>query len=301
MLAFITTLRHPRNSADYARVETLLRDTLRSVTRQACDDYVVIVVGNRRPSFPLPPRTHFVEVDFPAPSPRGGPQTGMPPIIWDKGTKATVGLIAARDHGPDYVMFVDADDFVHRDLAGFCRDHPGRDGWVVKRGWMYSQTRNAYAPKWKLFRICGSTYIVPLQAYAIPGHLTVRATQQEIVDAVGDLFENVLGEHRYALEWWRDRGVNLRPLPFRGTVYQVDTGENHSGNVLLGPGMPYHRRLARDFGIRSTKGPASTLWTSIGPAALRPDMRLPARPAFLRSKTSYLAEYRPPNRDCESA
>lgn len=301
MLAFITTLRHPHNSADYARVETLLRDTLGSLTRQVCDEYVVIVVGNRRPTFPLPARTHFVEVDFPPPSPRAGPQTGMPSVIWDKGTKATIGLIAAREFGPDYVMFVDADDFVHRDLAGFCRDHPGQHGWVVRRGWMYSRTRNAYAPKWKLFRICGSTYIVPPAAYAIPEVLTVHAAQQQIVDAVGELFENVLGEHRYALEWWRERGVDLRPLPFRGTVYQVDTGENHSGNVLLGPGMPYHPRLARDFGIQPTKGRASTLWTSIGPAALRPDMRLPARPAFLRSKAGYLTDYRPPDPDRESA
>ncbi|MBO0676220.1 glycosyltransferase family 2 protein [Mycolicibacterium sp. S2-37] len=301
MLAFITTLRHPHNSADYGRVETLLQETLSSIGRQACNDYVVIIVGNRRPTFALPARTRFVQVEFPPPSPRGGPQTGMPPIVWDKGTKAAVGLVTAREFAPEYVMFVDADDFVHRDLAGFCRDHPGQPGWVVKRGWMYSRARNTYAPKWKLFRICGSTYILPLEAYAVPSELNAGASQHEIFEAVGELFENVLGEHRYALEWWRERGRELRPLPFRGTVYQVDTGENHSGNVLLGPGMPYHSRLARDFGIQASKGPASTVWSSIGPAALRPDMRLPARPAFLRSKTSYLADYTPPSRDCESA
>jgi hypothetical protein len=301
MLAFITTVRHPHNSADYDRVETLLQGTLASIARQACDDYVILVVGNRRPGFPLPARTHFIQVDYPPPSPRNGPQTGMPSVIWDKSTKATVGLVAARDFAPDYVMFVDADDFVHRDLAGFCRDHPGQPGWVVKRGWMYSRARNTYAPKWKLFRICGSTFIVPLEAYPVPAELTVDATQLEIFEAVGELFETVLGEHRYALEWWRQRGRALRPLPFRGTVYQVDTGENHSGNVLLGPGMPYQSRLARDFGIEATKGTASTVWSSIGPAALRPDWRLPARPAFLRSKASYLADYTPPDRDCESA
>ena len=301
MLAFVTTLRHPRNSADYERVESLLQETLASITRQTCDDYVILIVGNRRPRFPLPARTHFVEVDFPPPSPRSGPQTGLPPIIWDKGTKAAIGLVAAREFSPDYVMFVDADDFVHRGLAAFCRDHPGAPGWVIKRGWMYSRARNAYAPKWKLFRICGSTYIVPLDAFAVPAELTCGASQRDIFDSLGGLFETVLGEHRYALEYWREQGRELAPLPFRGTVYQVDTGENHSGNVLLGPGMPYHSRLARDFGIQASKGPASTVWSSIGPAALRPDMRLPARPAFLRSKASHLADYSPPTRDSESA
>ena len=68
MLAFITTLRHPHNSADYGHVEALLQDTLASLTQQTSDDYVVIIVGIRRPAFPLPERVVFVEVDFPPPS-----------------------------------------------------------------------------------------------------------------------------------------------------------------------------------------------------------------------------------------
>ena len=67
MLAFITTLRHPQNAANYDRVEALLQDTLASLTQQTCDDYLVIIVGVRRPAFPLPKRVIFVEVDFPPP------------------------------------------------------------------------------------------------------------------------------------------------------------------------------------------------------------------------------------------
>ena len=74
MLAFITTLRHPQNSADYGRVETLLHDTLASVTRQSSDDYRAIIVGNRRPAFPLPERAVFVEVNFAPPSEVKGPR-----------------------------------------------------------------------------------------------------------------------------------------------------------------------------------------------------------------------------------
>ena len=37
-------------------------------------------------------------------------------MIWDKGTKMAIALIAAREYGPEYVMPVDADDFVHREL-----------------------------------------------------------------------------------------------------------------------------------------------------------------------------------------
>jgi hypothetical protein len=72
MLAFITTLRHPHNSADYRHVESLLQGTLASLTQQSCDDYIVIIVGNRRPAFPLPKRAVFIEVDFPPPSDHKG-------------------------------------------------------------------------------------------------------------------------------------------------------------------------------------------------------------------------------------
>lgn len=63
-LAFVTTVRHPHNAADYAHVESLLRDTVASMVRQTCGEFVVVIVGNRRPTFALPARTTFVAVDF---------------------------------------------------------------------------------------------------------------------------------------------------------------------------------------------------------------------------------------------
>ena len=93
-LAFITPLRHPQNSADYGHVEALLKDTLESISRQTSDDFVAIVVGNRKPTFPLPRRTHFVHVDFPPPSALRGPCTGRLPSVWDKCT--SWGSVSSR-------------------------------------------------------------------------------------------------------------------------------------------------------------------------------------------------------------
>lgn len=289
-LAFITSLRHPQNSADYAQVESLLEDTLASVDRQTCDDYVVIVVGNRWPANPLPKRTHFVKVDFPPPSARRGPCTGRAPSIWDKSTKLGIGLIAARAFEPEYVMFADADDFVHRDLTSFAHHHSGHAGWVLKRGLIYSRRRNAYSLRRNLHRICGTSSIVPFDAYHVPSELTVSASQQQVACAFHSYAESVLGGHRYAFEWWADRGRHLQPLPFAGAVYHVDNGENHSGSQLIGPCLPYRSHLERDFGIRPSRGAASTLWSSVGPAAIKPDLR-PRRPFFLRQKANSLESY----------
>jgi hypothetical protein len=289
-LAFITSVRHPQNSSDYRHVETILNGTLESINRQTCGDYVVIVVGNRRPPFALSQKTNFGEVDFPPPSAVRGPCTGRMPSIWDKCTKLGVGLVAAREFAPDYVMIADADDFVHRDLASYTAENLGRPGWVIKRGLIYSQKRNAYGIRRNLNRICGSSHIVPYDAFNVPANLTVSASQQEVAQAFRDYAEPVLGGHRRALEWWAARGRQLEPLPFPGAVYHVDHGENHSGSQLAGPGLPYRPHLERDFGIRPSKGAASTIWSSIGPAAIKPDLR-PRRPFFLRPKASSLESY----------
>ncbi len=293
MLSFITTLRHPQNSADYGRVEALLQDTLASLYRQSCDDYMVIIVGNRRPAFPLPARATFVEVDFPPPSDLRGPQTGPASVIWDKGTKTAVGLIAARAFAPDYVMPVDADDFVHRDVAAYAHARPGRLGWVVTRGWVYSRDRNAYALRRKFFRICGTSFIVPFEAYEVPPDLGVSATQQQIAEAFGERLENIL-EHGYAYDWFSEHGRHLEPLPFMGAVYQVDTGENHSGNVLVGPALPYRSHLYRDFGIRPSRSTGATLWTALGAPAFAPKFQRPTSPGKT-VRTSYLDDYSPPS------
>jgi hypothetical protein len=210
MLAFITTLRHPQNSANYDRVEAQLQDTLASLTRQSSDDYVVILIGNRRPGFPLPERTVFVEVDFPPPSDHDGPHTGPAAGIWDKGTKNAIGLAAAREFAPEYVMFADADDFVHRNLAAFVHARPGRPGWAIDRGWMYSRARNAYKLRRNFYNICGTSFIMPFEAYEVPADLTVSATQREIAEAFGERLEHVL-EHGWAFDWWRKHGRCLPP------------------------------------------------------------------------------------------
>ena len=201
----------------------------------------------------------------------------------DKGTKNGVGLLAARELGADYVMFIDADDFVHRDLAAHVRDHSGSSGWVVRRGWIYSRDRNAYALRRRLFRICGTSFVLPLNAYGAPDHLSVSSSQDEIADAFGDdALEQVIGDHRYALEWWNKRGRKLESLPFAGAVYHVDTGENHWGSRLLGPGLPYGLFLGEDFGVvPPQKSRLSTWWSAVGAPALKPDLR-PRRPFFLK-------------------
>jgi hypothetical protein len=273
MLAFITTLRHPQNSNEYGQVERLLEDTLRSVAQQTSEEFIVIVVGNRRPSFELPAKTEFVQVDFPPPAPPTGAQTERAPFVWDKGTKLGIGLVAAARHEPTHVMIFDADDFVHRRLAATVAAEPDHGGWVIHDGWMYSRARNAYIAQPDFNRTCGTSFVVPIAAYEIPPSLRTDASQDEVAAAYGERLSSIMGAHRNAESWYRDHGRRLTPLPYRGAVYHVDTGENHSGKSLAGVARPYDARLARDFGIRPSRGRAATWWSAFHPVAVAVDAR----------------------------
>lgn len=285
MLAFVTSLRHPDNASDYDRVEELLRRTLRSIEQQTSDDYVVIVVGNRAPSFELPARTRFVYVDFPAAAEPTKREERWEAVIADKGSKLAVGLLAARAYSPDYVMVTDADDFVHRELVRWVGEQPeGSPGWYVADGWRYSALRGAGERIDDLYRVCGTCYIAPWSAYAVPDELPVSASQAEVWEAFGERARFILGKHRDAEKWFAEHGYPLERLPVPGSVYHVDTGENHSGKRIDGEARMMPRAAAREFGITHDHPLPVRWWRCQGLSLRRAIARRVRRVLRLRGK-----------------
>lgn len=268
MLLFVTSMRHPDNADDYSYNEKLLRQTLSSISQQTSEDYAVVVVGNQLPSFELPARVQFVETSFAPPARVNGPHADRSGFIRDKGSKIGLGLIAAQDLNPDWVMIFDADDFVHRDLAKFVESQPDGPGWVIEDGLIYSQARNGFRRQPSFHRTCGTSYIVPFDSYRVPTQLTANASQEEVVESFGEVLPNIIGAHRNAVAWHRDHGRILSRLPFVGAVYHVDTGENHSGKALAGVIRPWSATLERDFGVSSNASRVKTLASCIGPFAV---------------------------------
>ncbi len=248
MLAFITSLRHPDNARDYARNERLLQDTLNSIALQTSSEYIVVVVSNVALSFPLPDRVVSVVVDFPPPAP-AGTRASYPAVVWDKGTKLGIGLIAVREYTPDYVMITDADDFVHRDLVAFTSWHAGEPGWYISRGWRYSGKRNVYRSLRAFHLQCGTSYILPFAAYGVPDDATPDIGQGEVFDIFGDLLATILGSHMRVRQWANKHGYRLAPLPFRGAVHHVDTGENHSQGTFGGLARSATQEMWETYGM----------------------------------------------------
>lgn len=286
MIAFITSLRNPLNSDSYDRVEHLLQTTLNSVCSQLDEDFIVIVVGNRIPAFDLPEKVQFVQVDFPPPTMTVGPRTEIKPFVWDKGTKIGIGLIHARQFDPDYVMIFDADDFVSNRIAGFSNARKGRPGWVIDNGWMYSGARNVFRKIPRFNKTCGTCFILPFEAYGVPTSMRTDATQSEVAAGFGERLYRILGAHRDAFEWHADQGRHLEPLPFRGAIYHVDTGENHSGKSMEGFARPSTSTLRREFNVPDDSSFLVSLWRSVNVGGPRVILRKVA------GKLKYLARSR---------
>lgn len=268
MITFLASLRHPENSENYGEVLRLLRETLESVSNQDCEDFRIIVVGNETPTFQLPRRTRFIEVAFSPPRPVRGSQPGLSSFVIDKGTKVGVGLVAAMEEPPDQIMIFDADDFISSRVASFTASQDPYTGWFVEQGWKYSAARGAKQPLSNFNRICGTSIIAPFSAFEVPAGLHLGSSQADVIEAFGDRLTRIMGAHRNAVEWYAERGYTMRPLPFRAAVYNVDTGENHSGMEMSGPGIPVGRAFMREFGLSHRPGAYERIMGSFGPVAL---------------------------------
>ena len=276
MLAFVTSLRHPLNSRDYSRVESLLMDSIHSILRQDDPHFGVWVVGNKRPAG-LPSSVTWVEVGYPPPSRERSPMTGVPAVLIDKGTKLVVGLIAAMQSRPDHVMCFDADDLVSRRLASLSTAAPGAPGWRVTSGWRWASERKAVRRQPDFHRHCGTGLIVRSDLYAVPASLAANASQAEIAATLGARLHRHFGSHLHLGDDLAARGIELAEVPFSGALYRVGTGENHSGISLGGLGRPISRRVADEFGVPATERTPVGLARAVLPSRRGIIERLPLR------------------------
>lgn len=247
VLALVTTLRHPLNSTDYALVERMAQESVASWLRQTDDRFAIVVVSNAPLPLPDDSRLHTVRVSFPPPAAERTARTGIAAVLRDKGTKNAIGLARARELGAEYVMFVDADDFVARSLTSFVAGHRGEPGWTITHGWRVQLERRALRVHAGDFHLqCGSSHIIREDLLPPTSHGTT-ATQQQLYDEQGGLLERHLGSHMHLHD-----DLPLAPLPFPGALYRVGSSQSHSGNGLGGWSRPISRSIGETFGVPPT-------------------------------------------------
>lgn len=274
MLAFVTSLPHPANCASYQARSQLLVPTLASILRQRDPDIHVVVVANEPPECDLPTdaRLEVALVPFPpSASPLGRPS--LVGIETDKGAKLGVGTSHAVRRGARHVMWVDSDDFIHRDIAGVVASAPDANGWYFDSGYFHIRgERRVTTVDHEFHQRNGSSHIVRLDLVDIPAHLDPTLARDEVLDTIGrQKATQIMGRHRPIVEFFSAMGAPLEPFPFPAAIWEIGTGENCTG-VLAASGakQPIAGRIAEDFGVSTpsrmtaARSAAVTLSTRVG-------------------------------------
>ncbi|MGR3635925.1 MAG: hypothetical protein ACU0BK_08355 [Shimia sp.] len=136
-LCFVVPMVHPhgRKVSDYNTVEAILKQTIRSCLLQTHKNISVIVVCHSRPEWAgeLDARVSFVVLN-------DGPEWTAADldVREDKGAKHLLGAqLALTKHQARAVMFLDGDDFLHKDFARLALKALPKDGdgLSVSRGY----------------------------------------------------------------------------------------------------------------------------------------------------------------------
>ena len=205
-------------AGDWPLVEHLLGLTLRSILAQEDADVRVLLAAHDlpRPWLPLAadPRFTLLRADWPAAPPTAANDDG--------GRKKWLIKQRVREEGGGLLMFLDADDWVPRDLVRRARGAIGPDhvGALIEEGFAldYGSGRVMPFPIAGVFeggfhRLCGSSTI---------GRVVAGAADPLRRDP-----HAALGSHHEWAEAAADYGAALARLDTAG-VYLIGTGENHS-------------------------------------------------------------------------
>lgn len=254
MLSFVTSLPHPVNCSSYPKRSELLAGTLASVLRQTQNDFRVVVVVNEMPlgTMPTDPRVEYVSVDYPPPRlPVGRPFTASD-LYADKGAKLAVGAAVATRSGAEYIMFVDSDDYLSRRLAALVADAAGEPGWYSDAGYFHIRHARAVTPVLAGFhQRNGSTHILRTDLVGVPADLDLGMPRDELIERVGvERVRSLMGDHKWIVAFFADRGTPLAPLPFPAAIWEIGTGENFS-QVLTAAGsrVPVAGPISDEFGL----------------------------------------------------
>jgi hypothetical protein len=203
------------NDRSWRRASRLLADTIASLQQQSDGDWQAIVAGHDRPDVAelSDPRVTFITVDTPKPE-------GHTARVADAGNKREATLQRIRGAGGGYVMMLDADDLVHRELVAFVRQDQHPHGYIIDKGYVEhyptGSLRSLPPPGGfpPFHRVCGSSMIFRLTPDDIgaAGHAT-----RSILDRFGP--EHV---HWAAIAAALDRP--LAPVPFPAAIYRFNSG-----------------------------------------------------------------------------
>ncbi|MEA5505781.1 glycosyltransferase family A protein [Halotia wernerae UHCC 0503] len=193
----------------------LFERCIKSVCNQTSPDFRVIVVCHEKPRIDFAhPHITYLKVDFPPANETNSVAQGNT----DKGRKILKGLIYAQQFFPTHTMAVDADDCISKKLAEFVNQNPNSNGWFINRGYKYQEgSKYIYLKRSNFYKMCGTCNIIRYNLNNIP-------EQAEYNRGYG--YYKYYINHEQVRDILKNNSQAIKPLPFAGAVYVLETGEH---------------------------------------------------------------------------
>jgi len=222
MVYFGIPLRSKFSSNNWEIVSKLFNRTLWSVYNQKTNYlFKIIVVCHELPELEKKYDKNVVEfhqVSTPYPQ-------NLKEQMNDKGYKVHVIGKIIRDYGGGFTMIVDADDLISNKIVEFVYKNIKLNnfGWYVSVGYCFylDKIRLNIAPKFP----SGSNTIINYTRELLPSNME-NAWKSSVPE---NEFIIIKGHSRKVkIEACKNIGRPLQALPFKGAIYVLGTGDNHS-------------------------------------------------------------------------
>lgn len=261
-LVFFCVPFRPRASTDnWDLAVDLLSATLNSLLAQTCDQYRVLVCGHEKPDLEQlrSDRVRFIHASHPV-------STDRQLARRDKQKKRSILADVVRRAGGGFLMPVDSDDLVHRDLVKFAVEENDPFGYLVSQGYilddgMASMYRYPAIGSREFFQTCGTCAMFRVA----PSDLPVVDQQGVVVNQKDCLYRKLKAHHQWN-EVMEREGRPLRYIPFEAVVHRINHGVNISFDIVgrerryeeMGDEMievsSWHEVLEQEFGTTWAAG-----------------------------------------------
>lgn len=233
MIIFAIPLRGKETANNWEHCLKLLNNTLKSIFNQTNPNFKCIIACNDELKLDrqYDERVEVIRMDLPVPQ-------GWLEMAHDKFWKLLRIAVRAREiletqKQPEngiYVMPVDADDYLNRNIAAWCEMHPNEYGAVSKDGYVWNGS-NRFARIYKeMHTYCGSCNIIKMYREDLPESMPYSddLCHDTATAKILNRRYPIRFDHNKVVEYYRNIGKPFATLPFRSTIYVLGHGDNIS-------------------------------------------------------------------------
>ncbi|EXJ09018.1 hypothetical protein [Nitrincola nitratireducens] len=216
----------------------MLNAMLASVANQSCLDFHHIIACHEIPPIKEEYKSFvtFINVNSPIPKNRAE-------MLADKGyKKQAIGNYLRQKKGSTYLMLLDADDLIHRNLVDYVLKNKNPHGYLINKGYMYYFGAKKILPITKSFdQQCGSCAIFYLTHDELP--LTLKDEDNRY---------SRFKSHRLWSQQAKSEERPLQAIPYPAAIYIRTDDISLSSQILPHKGFKRLRILIKRLLIEKT-------------------------------------------------